>query len=129
MSSSAGSSVSCCSGALAGVLGSGFTSKFGLPEGVESKRGIDLLDKYFGGVGAGQSGSIVIHTPDGSVTDPAVQPEVQAYLDAVAGVDGVAQVSSPYNEAGQRQIAQQGDEAGKIAYATIAFPSDAPRTI
>jgi putative drug exporter of the RND superfamily len=112
-------------GALAGGIGSGFTSKFGLPGGVESKRGIDLLDKYFGGVGAGQSGSIVVHTTTGSVTDPAVESAVQAYLDEVAGIPGVAAVSSPYAAGGQRQIANQGDAAGTIAYATIEFPADA----
>src|SRR4051794_14462771 len=112
-------------GAISGAAGSAFSTKFGLPGGVESKRGLDILDEHFGGVGAGQSGSIVIHTADGSVTDPATQTAVQAYLDQVATIPGVAQVSSPYAEGGARQIAAQGDEAGKIAYASIQFPADA----
>ena len=31
-------------GGIAGAVGSGFSTKFGLPNGVESKRGLDLLD-------------------------------------------------------------------------------------
>ncbi|MFT3851713.1 MAG: MMPL family transporter [Ilumatobacteraceae bacterium] len=112
-------------GAIAGGIGSGFTSKFGLPNGVESKRGLDLLDQYFGGVGGGQSGSIVVYTPDGSVTDPNVQSQIDAYLAEVAKVPGVAAVVSPYADAGAQQIAAQGAEAGKVAYATVAFPNGA----
>src|SRR6478735_5184021 len=110
---------------LAGGVGSGFTSKFGLPNGVESKKGLDILEARFGGVGAGQSGAIVLNTPNGSVTDPTVQSEFQAYLDEVAKIDGVAQVSSPYADGGAAQIASQGADAGKIAYASVAFPGDA----
>ena len=112
-------------GAIAGGVGSGFTSKFGLPGGVESKRGLDLLDQYFGGVGGGQTGSIVVYTPDGSVTDPNVESQITAYLAEVAKVSGVAQVTSPYDQAGARQIAREGDQAGKIAYASVQFPADA----
>ena len=33
-------------------------------------------------------------------------------------------VASPYGEGGELQIAQQGDDAGKIAYADIEMPED-----
>src|SRR6478609_235130 len=91
-------------GAIAGGVGSGFTSKFGLPNGVESKRGLDLLDKYFHGVGGGQSGSIVFSTTDRSLTDPAVQQESETYLGEVPKVDGVVAVTSPLSDAGAQQI-------------------------
>ena len=110
-------------GGIAGGVGSGFTSKFGLPNGVESKRGLDILDRDFGGVGAGQSGSIVIHTPNGSVTDPQVEAAVDAFLAEVAKVPSVAQVASPYADGNERQIATDGADAGTIAYASVQFPS------
>ena len=34
-------------------------------------------------------------------------------------------MSSPYSETGAQQIAQQGEAAGKIAYASVQFPADA----
>jgi len=86
-------------GALSGAVGSAFSTSFGLPSGVESKRGIDLLDQHFGGRGGGQNGSIVFETTGSlAVTDPSVEAPVTEFLDQVAKLDHVASVGSPYAE-------------------------------
>jgi RND superfamily putative drug exporter len=111
-------------GVLSGVVGSGFSTTFGLPDGVESKRGLDLIEQHFGGNGGGDDGTIVFAV-DGSVTDPTVEHGVTEYLDQVAKVDGVAGVDSPYADGNQVQIASKGAAVDSIAYATVHVPDDA----
>jgi RND superfamily putative drug exporter len=111
-------------GVIAGGVGSGFTTKFGLPNGVESKHGLDILDARFGGVGAGLSGNIVIKA-DAGVTDASVEGPVTAFLAQVKTVKNVVDVRSPYDKGNERQISGQGTEQGKIAYAAIDLPGGA----
>ncbi|MEO5900600.1 MAG: MMPL family transporter, partial [Ilumatobacteraceae bacterium] len=111
-------------GAISSGVGSAFTTKFGLPNGVESKKGLDILDARFGGVGAGLTGDIVVRA-DAGVTDPTVQAPVTAFLEQVKGITGVVSLSSPYDAGNERQISSQGAENGRIAYASIALPADA----
>jgi RND superfamily putative drug exporter len=107
---------------LAGGIGNDYRDDFNLPN-VESKRGFDVLEERFGGEGAGQSGSIVFQADQG-VTDPEVQAAMEQLFTQVAKAKGVARVVSPYSEEGARQISSQGRYQGKIAYATVEFPSD-----
>jgi RND superfamily putative drug exporter len=108
---------------VAGGIGNDFRDDFNLPN-VESKRGFDVLEERFGGEGAGKSGSIVFEAEQG-VTDPEVQAAMEKLFTQVAKAKGVARVVSPYTKEGARQISAQGEDAGKIAYATVEFPSDA----
>jgi putative drug exporter of the RND superfamily len=110
-------------GGVMGAVGSGYRSDFTLPD-VESKRGIDILDEQFGGQGAGQVGNIVFEADQG-VDDPAVRRVMEPFLAEVAAIDGVQSLESPYAPGNERQIASEGDEAGRIAYAEFEAPSDA----
>jgi len=109
--------------AIAGGIGNDYRDDFNLPN-VESKRGFDVLEERFDGAGAGQSGSIVFEADQG-VDDPEVQAAMEKLFAQVAKAKGVARVISPYTEEGARQVSSQGEHAGKIAYATVEFPSDA----
>ena len=110
-------------GAVSGGVGSGYRSDFTLPD-VESKRGVDILETDFGGQGAGQVGNIVFQAAQG-VDDPAVKDAMEPFLAKVAQLKGVQSVTSPYAEGNENQISQEGDQAGKIAYAEVEAPSDA----
>jgi putative drug exporter of the RND superfamily len=59
-------------GSVMGAVGTGYRSDFTLPD-VESRQGIDILDDRFGGLGAGQVGSIVFEA-DVGVDDPTDPP-------------------------------------------------------
>jgi RND superfamily putative drug exporter len=103
------------------ALGTETRSEFELPD-VESKRGSDILEESFGGFGAGWGGSVVFRAEQG-VEDPAVRDEMSAAFDRIGALGGLNLVS-PYSPEGARQIAPEGPEAGRIAYAAIELPSD-----
>jgi len=109
-------------GAVSGAVGGAFRDEFNLPD-VESKQGFDILDREFGGQGTGQVGTIVFRAEQG-VDDPEVQQAMQALFDEVAGINDVSRVESPYAAGGEGQIASQGDDAGKIAFANVELPDD-----
>ena len=114
-------------GAISSGVGSAFSTKFGLPNGVESKRGIDIINKDFGGVGSGQTGHIVFKAT-GSVTDPAIESAAAPFLDAVKKIKGVDDVASPFTAGNERLISAQGAESGKIAYANVQIPDTVSQT-
>jgi putative drug exporter of the RND superfamily len=107
---------------IAGGVGENYRQDFGLP-GAESTAGFDILEAEFDGQGAGHVGTIVFRAEQG-VDDPEVRSAMQALFDEVAGLEGVSRVESPYGPDGQRLIASQGDETGKIAYANVELPED-----
>jgi len=107
---------------LSGAVGGAFRDEFNLPD-VESKAGFDILDDEFGGEGTGIVGTIVFRADQG-VDDPAVREQMQALFDEVAEIDDVTLVESPYAEGGDRQIASEGADAGRIAYANVEMPDD-----
>ena len=109
-------------GALSSAVGNGFRDEFTLPN-VESRDGFDILDESFGGQGTGQSGTIVFRAEQG-VEDEAVRSAMQAVFDRVAGIEEVERVASPYAEGNERQIASEGPQAGKVAFANVEFPED-----
>jgi RND superfamily putative drug exporter len=112
-------------GGLAAAKGSGYATSFSLPD-VESSRGFKILEREFGGRGAGINGSIVFEA-DAGVNDPSVRvPMEKLFADLEnlpAGLPKLS-VNSPYSEQGAQLIARQGPGAGRIAYAQIEMPTD-----
>jgi putative drug exporter of the RND superfamily len=108
-------------GGVMGSAGTDYSSEFTLPD-VESARGFDIIDERFGGEGGGQTGSIVFRAEQG-VDDPEVRQTMEAYF---ADVDAIPEVgvASPYAQEGAQQIAQGGDNAGRVAYARVEVPQD-----
>ena len=109
-------------GVLSGAVGSGFRDEFNLPD-VESKTGIDIIDERFGGQGSGIVGTVVFRAEQG-VDDPQVRDGMQALFAELAATEDVTRVQSPYDEGGGQQIAAQGDDAGRIAFANVEMPAD-----
>ncbi|MGE0730967.1 MAG: MMPL family transporter [Acidimicrobiia bacterium] len=108
-------------GVAQGVAGSAYHTDFRLA-GTESQRGFDLLAKT-GTAGGGFDGTIVFLAEDG-VDDPAVQTAMTEMFDEVGAMAGVTGITSPYSPEGAAQIAQQGPEAGKLAFARVQFSLD-----
>ena len=108
--------------AVSGAVGDAFRDEFNLPD-VESKTGFDILDDNFGGEGTGVVGTIVFQAEQG-VDDPQVEAAMQALFDETAQLDDVTSVESPYSGQGAQQIASEGPEAGRIAYANVEMPDD-----
>jgi len=108
--------------AVSGAVGDAFRDEFNLPD-VESKTGFDILDDNFGGEGTGVVGTIVFQAEQG-VEDPEVETAMQALFDETAQLDGVTSVESPYGGQGAQQIASEGPERGRIAYANVEMPDD-----
>ncbi len=100
-------------------VGTAYSDNFTLP-GTESTTALNLLSSAFPGQ-SGDSDTIVIHTKEGQVTDPAVQSHVEAMLTEVGKLPSVAAVASPYDPAGARQISKD----GRTAYATVTFDKQA----
>ena len=107
---------------LSAAGGADTDADFNLPN-VESKRGTDILEDSFGGQGAGFGGTIVFRADQG-VDDPEVRSTMERLFDEFRGIDGITRVASPYDEEGERQIAAQGPNADKIAYAQVDFDPD-----
>jgi putative drug exporter of the RND superfamily len=108
--------------AVSGAVGNAFRDEFNLPD-VESKTGLDILDDNFGGQGTGITGTIVFQADQG-VDDPEVESAMQALFDETAEIDDVVGVESPYSGEGAQQIASEGPEEGRIAYANVELPDD-----
>ncbi|HTO01687.1 MAG TPA: hypothetical protein VL068_13540, partial [Microthrixaceae bacterium] len=135
-------------GAIAAAVGAGYSTDFGLPD-VESRQGFDILESEMGGLGAGIPGEIVFRSESG-FEKPTVRSEIEAYLAAVAKMKHVT-VQSPFTpvindpssplaqwlisgtndptelmklSGGENQIATTGENAGKIAYASVSIPRD-----
>ena len=108
-------------GSLSGAVGTAFQDEFNLPN-VESKVGFDILDEHFGGQGTGVTGTIVFRADQG-VRDPAVRSAMEALFAKIDARDDVT-ITSPYGPDADSQIASQGPEAGKIAYAGLEMPQN-----
>lgn len=109
-------------GALSGALGNSFRDQFDLPAS-DSKTGVDLLQRDFGGIGTGATGTIVFRAEQG-VDDPAVQAAMTQLFDEVAQQPKVLSVDSPYGPGGEQLISAAGPDAGLIAYANVNMPDD-----
>jgi len=91
-----------------------------VPPASESSHGFDVLDQYFGGLGAGRSGSIVFKADNG-VKDPEVVAAMTEMFDQVDAIDGVT-VLSPYD--GRGGVSTDGN----IAFATVELDSSLDRS-
>ena len=90
--------------------------------GTESHAGNDILKQHFSGAGAGPSGTIVFRAEQG-VDDPAVRSAMSELFARVRALEGTEQVITPYDPfVGPLRIAQDGDFAGRIAYADVSLP-------
>jgi RND superfamily putative drug exporter len=105
-------------GASVGI-GSAYVDSFALP-GTDSSQALSMLSAAFP-MQAGDADTIVWHTTDGTVTDPAVIARTETMLNDVAKLPGVAGAASPYLPAGSPVKSPQisGDE--RTAFATVIF--------
>jgi RND superfamily putative drug exporter len=103
--------------AIGGIVGSGFDATTRIPDS-ESARGSDVIEEYFGGVGAGLSGSIVF-TSERTIDDPAVREAMEAWFEEIAEIEDVA-VSSPYAGPGSGGVTDD----RTIAFASLDFHPD-----
>ena len=88
----------------------------------ESRDGFEILDENFESVGAGFGGTIVFQAEQG-FDAPEVQAafaEITAEADALDGV----QVQRPGDPGAINQVATEGDQAGKIAFARVEISED-----
>jgi len=107
---------------VAGGVGNAFREEFNLPD-VESRRGFDVIDEHFSGQGGGMGATIVFRAEQG-VDDPEVQAAMEDLFTAVAGLDQVTTVVSPYSPEGAFQVSARGDLAGQVAFARLDLPED-----
>ena len=110
---------------MAGSLGEAYSGTLGIA-GTDSQDGADVLAEHFGGVGAGAGGTIVFRAEQG-VDDPAVRSALGELFARVDALEGTT-VISPYGPGGELRIAQQGPQAGLIAYADVSLDPDASAT-
>ena len=99
--------------AVAGAGAGEFDNEFGLP-GSEAQEAFDRLEEGGFGDRAGATVQLVVHAEAG-IEDPAVRRALEAVLAEIASDVEDAQVVSPYEPGGGRQIA----ERGGIAYAEV----------
>lgn len=103
---------------FSGAAGSAYHTDFRLA-GTESQRGFDLLSET-GIAGGGFDGTVVFRSESGY--DAAeVKTAMTEMLEEMATFEGVVAVVSPYDPFGAGQVASQGPDAGKLAYARIQF--------
>jgi putative drug exporter of the RND superfamily len=98
---------------MAGAAAGEFDNEFGLP-GSESQEAFNLLEDSGFGDRAGATIQLVVES-DAGIDDPAVRRGFQSLLDQIGSGVADAQVVSPYQPGGQRQIA----EGGRIGYAEV----------
>ncbi|MFF3848319.1 MMPL family transporter [Streptomyces sp. NPDC002328] len=102
-------------GAAAVLAGSAYSNDYEVP-GTESGRATRLLAEGFPGLG-GDSDTVVWRTASGTVRAADVEQTMTRTLERIAGLPGVASVTSPYGDRGAAQIS----EDGRTAYAAVAF--------
>ncbi|ARK03677.1 transporter [Cellulosimicrobium sp. TH-20] len=84
-------------GGLAGLVGQGLDDEVTIP-GTESQAALDRLAATFPQV-SGASAQVVVVAPDGStIEDDAVRGPVEDAVTALGDIDGVAAVTSPYDD-------------------------------
>ena len=106
---------------VSGALGTKFSESFNDFDS-EATRGFELLESGFGG-SAGENQGTIVFVADAGVDDPEVQATMEELFAGVAAIEGL-EVQSPYDEGADGQVAFEGDLAGRLAFARVAFPSD-----
>jgi len=102
------------------LAGSAFGDNTKLPSS-DSATAYELLGRAGSAAASGIPGTIVWRVASGSAVSGAVRGQLEPALDAIAAVDGVVAVASPFTPAGAGQVS--GD--GRTAYATVLFASTA----
>ncbi|RZB16525.1 MMPL family transporter [Streptomyces sp. F001] len=105
--------------AAAAATGTAYSNDYNVP-GTESGRADELLQENFPDLG-GASGTVVWHTPSGTVRAADVEQTMTRTLDDIAELPGVASVVSPYDGQGAGRISAD----GRTAYAAVAFDDQA----
>jgi putative drug exporter of the RND superfamily len=100
---------------IAGAVGRQYATDFSLP-GTEAQRVVDLLGHDFKAQ-SGDVDTIVFHTANGTVDDPAVRNAMSLVLARVAKMPHVAGVVSPYSRAGAVEVSKD----RRTAFATINY--------
>jgi len=103
-------------GVAVGIIGSDFDGAPEAPES-ESRDGFEILEEHFDGLGAGAAGSIVFQADQG-VEDPEVRAAMEELFASTDDIEAVT-VTSPYAPEGFGQISEQGELAGKVAFARV----------
>ena len=96
-------------------VGDAYSTSFTLAN-TESSKALELVTAALPKQ-AGDTATIVFHTADGTVSDPATQARIEEMLGKVAAAQSVAAVQSPYGPRGAAQISRD----GKTAFATVDF--------
>jgi RND superfamily putative drug exporter len=112
-------------GAAMSAAGTETRSEFELPN-VESRRGNDIFEEHFGGLGSGLTAPVVFHAEQG-VTDPEIRRAMDGFFAEVdqMTIDGEdVAIGSPYADRGDGQIAAEGPLAGQLAFAEVEVPED-----
>ena len=101
---------------LAALLGGGIAlggqsqESFVIP-GTESQEALDRLEAVFPEV-AGASAEAVYVAPDGaSASDPAFQAAIERMATAIARIDGISSVTTPFDEYAGKQLSDDGSMA------------------
>jgi len=96
-------------------VGDAYSTSFTLAN-TESSKALELVTAALP-KRAGDSATIVFHTADGTVNDPATKARIEKMLGKVGTAQSVAAVQSPYGPRGAAQISRD----GKTAFATVDF--------
>jgi putative drug exporter of the RND superfamily len=104
---------------VAGAAGRNYAQNFSLP-GTESQHALDLLKNQFPAQ-SGDVDTIVFHTANGTVDDPAVQSAIAGVLTKVKSDPHVVSVLSPYSTNGSGEISRD----RRTAFATINYDKPA----
>ncbi len=103
---------------LSTVAGSAYHTEFRLA-GTESQRGFDLLQSV--GAGGGGFDGTVVFRSDAGYDQAEVRQAMTELFREIEGLDRVEAVVSPYGPNGAVQVAAEGPDAAKLAYARVQF--------
>ncbi len=105
-------------GVASSTAGPNYRTEFGL-KNTESTKGFAVLREDFGVDSTGFGGQLVFKTTT-NFDNAAVRLPLEKFLSRVAKIKDVT-VASPFTAEGVGQIASQGPDAGKVAYADISL--------
>jgi RND superfamily putative drug exporter len=100
---------------IAGAAGRQYATNFSLP-GTEAQHVVDLLNNEFPAQ-SGDVDTIVFHTANGTVDDPAVKGAITPLLAKVEKMPHVVSVVSPYGQGGAVEVSKD----RRTAFATINY--------
>ncbi len=108
---------------IAGGAGDAYRQDFTL-DGFESTEGFELATTEFSESDGSPAVGQIVFAAEQGVDDREVTEAMEQLFADVADIEDVVGVTSPYAPEGQFQVAQQGDAAGTIAFATVTLPED-----